>query len=521
VTYANREQVRSPDLNLIDICRPRWRVVAWLSFAGACLGARLVPPLEDDRGIFVSVAERLLAGATLYAGVYDNKDPLFFYALAIQRLAGPIAQYLFELGMVLTASASVYTLGRHLDASPGPAAFTGFVATPLLVTGAFYTAGGTSLPATALCLLACALFADGRAHAAGAVVAIVLFMKATATPLPTAFCFTYLALRGPIPGRRVAAVRGIVGFTACAALVLMTLHIRGELAPYFETQMRNILYTQAALVDNSSPASLLASHLETMFLGETRRRTLAIATGAGAILMVCVARRSAAARVRTFAIATLAALSVSIGVLAVTGIWGHHAQLLYFGNALVLACLGKYVFGAGTRALIAAGVMVIAAELLSGALAGRAYIGNPLRFGTRLTALRTPSAEAVALIAETGGTPAAYARIGLNDDSGHAYSLGAYTLACPDFHQYYFYSSERLSRILECASHAPFLLVSESVQKWHVTPVWLPPDADRELMMSTWNDYVGDVEALLARDYRCRTFAPGGTARVCRKLPSS
>jgi hypothetical protein len=40
------------------------------------IGPRLVPGLHFDRGIFVSVAERLLAGDTLYSGVYDNKEPL-------------------------------------------------------------------------------------------------------------------------------------------------------------------------------------------------------------------------------------------------------------------------------------------------------------------------------------------------------------------------------------------------------------------------------------------------------------
>jgi hypothetical protein len=30
--------------------------------------------------------------------VYDNKDPFFFYAVALQRLAGPWGGGIFELG---------------------------------------------------------------------------------------------------------------------------------------------------------------------------------------------------------------------------------------------------------------------------------------------------------------------------------------------------------------------------------------------------------------------------------------
>src|ERR1700677_4353713 len=49
---------------------------------------RLVPGRTSDRGIFVSVAERLLAGDTLYSGVYDNKEPLFYYFIAGQLTLG-------------------------------------------------------------------------------------------------------------------------------------------------------------------------------------------------------------------------------------------------------------------------------------------------------------------------------------------------------------------------------------------------------------------------------------------------
>src|SRR6476659_6043846 len=47
---------------------------------------------DGDRGIYASVGERLLAGDTLYSGVWDNKDPLFFYFVAMQRAIGAWAE---------------------------------------------------------------------------------------------------------------------------------------------------------------------------------------------------------------------------------------------------------------------------------------------------------------------------------------------------------------------------------------------------------------------------------------------
>ena len=55
------------------------------------------------RGTFVSVAERLLAGDTLYRGVYDNKEPLFYYFVAAQRAIGSWAELAAEAILIVVA----------------------------------------------------------------------------------------------------------------------------------------------------------------------------------------------------------------------------------------------------------------------------------------------------------------------------------------------------------------------------------------------------------------------------------
>ena len=67
-------------------------VIAW-----AVALPRLVPSTFGDHGTYASVAERLIAGDRLYVDVWDNKDPLFYYALALGRLVSPLADVALEI----------------------------------------------------------------------------------------------------------------------------------------------------------------------------------------------------------------------------------------------------------------------------------------------------------------------------------------------------------------------------------------------------------------------------------------
>src|SRR5271163_4311496 len=62
-------------------------LVAWIAYA-----PKIVPYRGSDRGIFVSVAERLLAGDILNKDVLDNKDPYFITLSLSSEFAGCGAQ---------------------------------------------------------------------------------------------------------------------------------------------------------------------------------------------------------------------------------------------------------------------------------------------------------------------------------------------------------------------------------------------------------------------------------------------
>ena len=68
-----------------------------------------------DYGFFTGIAERLRAGDVLYVQVWDNKDPLVFYALAMARTLG---QSTFASATVRAAEFS--TPGPGKGSSDGP-----------------------------------------------------------------------------------------------------------------------------------------------------------------------------------------------------------------------------------------------------------------------------------------------------------------------------------------------------------------------------------------------------------------
>jgi len=156
-----------------------------------CFTLRLIPDPSSDRAAFVSVAEYLLSGNRLYIDIYDNKDPLFFYAVSMQRLLGTVGEYLFELLMVTIAAVSAYDISRIVEHTGAMRKRLLLITVPLLVTGTFWFPAYTHLPATAFSLLACALFLRKKMLFAGGCMGLVAFTKLIMFPLPAAFCLTY------------------------------------------------------------------------------------------------------------------------------------------------------------------------------------------------------------------------------------------------------------------------------------------------------------------------------------------
>ena len=222
-------------------------VVASLA-AGIFLAAlRVEPQVWGDPGVWLSVGARLLEGDRLYADVFDNKDPLFFYSYAatlwVGGVRGPFALEVVWLGVATVGMAlalralRVGTLGK----------LAGALVYPLALTAAWYEPGATMVPALALAPVALWLWVRGSAFAAGAVVVASVLFKLNLGLVVVAPLLALLALGGSGASR----VRRVLEAAAGAALALLVaaaaLAIRGELGAYLDTIAYNVHYSDAGV----------------------------------------------------------------------------------------------------------------------------------------------------------------------------------------------------------------------------------------------------------------------------------
>jgi hypothetical protein len=155
-------------------------VLTWIG-----LSIRILPDRDADRGIFVSTAERLLAGDRLYSGVFDNKEPLFYYFIAAQRALGWGAEIAAEAMLLLFAAAAVYLLALKVT-SRWTAIAISLLATPIVLTGGYYTSGYSELPGVVLALVGIALAFYDRPLLAGCSIGALIFAKLIYVPVAVA-----------------------------------------------------------------------------------------------------------------------------------------------------------------------------------------------------------------------------------------------------------------------------------------------------------------------------------------------
>lgn len=445
----------------------------------------VIPNLREDRGIFVSVAERLLAGDILYQDVWDNKDPLFYYTIALGRLISPYADIILELLWLFTACAAATMIARWRGCQEKAALFSGFLLTPIILTGGMYVAGMTHLPGIAVALMATAVAFFCRYTMAGALLAILAFLKIVMLPVAFVLVLAVVLRRRHWTG----LVRAAAGFVLVAGLVTLVLHVRGELIPYLRSLVLNVSYSQG--VQGDSGLQPVVEHLLRVL---SLPFILTLATLCSGLVLLHRARRKRCSpdadseAAQTFFTCQLLALCAGLAVLATTGMWDHHGQVMYTAAVLLavdlVTNLQKFFFD--KPEVIIWGSLCFAV-LLSGTAGPVKYYESLTTVGESLEALTEPSIEARSVLSiAADGT---YARVGQNYDGGHAYGLSKWNLKCPRFHQYPFDSRQHLQDTADCLSGAKVVLVDASAA---------PVDGQRE-----WNAYLERVNAILEAEYLC------------------
>ena len=473
--------------------RSRDSVPAWVLFSGLTFATwlftftRAIPLRNGDRGVFVSMAERLAAGDVLYVDVWDNKEPLFFLTLSLGRLLSPGMDVAIEMAWLIVSGVSALFIARAVGARPLLAAAAGFIATPLIITGATYSAGFSHLPATSVFLALAALTISRRWLLAGTLLPVLGLYKIITVPMALSVLIVALVALG---GRR-ELLRSIVGVLISSAALLTLLALRGELIGFLKLVWSNIGYSQQQISDAYQVP--IWSHLEPVMVPG------AVITVTATALTILLVRCSPASTLRTLKLMTGWSLLAALAITAVTGLWSHHAQL-FFGPAVLAAVLliGALQQGewAWPSSLIA---VLLAAIVLSGGLSLRTAVDSGLSAPTRWSDLFRIS-EAAADIREFS-SDVSYMRLGSNTEDSHAYGLREYEFACYQFVQYYYDIPATLEYIPTCLPEADIVIVDDSLKE--------------RSGANTWNAFVRESERVLAESFTCEQTSYG---RLCTPI---
>lgn len=437
--------------------------------------SRVIPLRDGDRGVFASVAERVVAGDRLYVDVWDNKEPLFYLTLSLGRTVSPFMDVALELLWLLTGSYAAYAIARTFRDSARAALIVGFFITPLLLTGSSYYAGFTHLPGTVLVLVSFALIVRGHLFAAGLLLPVIAGFKILALPVALAMLVTYVILHRSLPWFRY-----ILGSLTSFAGLVTTLALRGELGGFLTLIRTNITYSQSDLADVYNVP--IWSNLEPVLQGPT------VAVLATTLFILAITRIHLTPDSKDLWWVAVATVLAGLLVVTATGLWSHHAQIFFVAGVLAAVLLITSLPTFHKLDLTAFVGILAVTVLLSGAPSLRATADDVLSAPTRYGDLAQMADATVALksAAPEGST---YARLGKNTEDSHAQGLRGLELVCYQFLQYPYDPPENLTRIPECLPTADFVIVDPTFA--------IEPGQD------VWNDFVEQASNVLRQDFEC------------------
>jgi len=420
-------------------------------------------PRTSDNGVFLSVAAAVADGAPLYVDVVDNKDPLFFYALAGALKFGPEAAQLLDVVWFLIAAAGSWLLARNVT-QPIPALFVGFVAAPLVILGIAYQPGMTNLPGTSLTLLGMGLLVSRAWWAGGVVLALSVAAKITVAPIAVGVLVAALL----VPYMRPRAIRSLSVFLISLSVMVVGLWAVGSLGGYFAVVSDNFRYSGDVMVYFGLSPDFLG-HLERLDPDMGPDRWV---TGGTVLVIALVALalwRLASERLTLLVVWLWVTILGTFAALALTYVWPHHWQMVALPAvmALVVASgLAMRVLGDGRSGSV---VSVVVALALTLPLGGWVPIQRlPATFQTERaewTQWRSQLSERTlesTLLATVPLPTFTVTRLGTNDDAAFLLDLPpSASLACPRFHLYDFSPAVDFEQALTCLDQTDVVLVTD------------------------------------------------------------
>ena len=443
---ANSSPEVSRQLTAWSACTVLFACPLWAFIVPSAIMSRVL-----DGGIFLSVAAGIERGLPMYSGVWDNKDPLFYLAMAGVGAINDAGPFVMDWLWIPIASLGGWLIARSLM-SGDRALLVGVVLVPLVLVGPFYQPGAAITPGSAVALLTLGLVMARCGIAGGVVLGLLAFTKLIIFPV-VLLCVVGLLVS---PKFRRVSIRALVAALVTTAGFLVSLGAAGWLGPYWSALGRNSAYASDVLVYFGFTASPLG-HL-TKLAGEWRTEQW-IATG----IMIATAFGLLALwawwpgwRTPERGVETSWLLIVVVGTtgsLSLSYVWSHHGQSVYLPTILAVI---------GLAALVPDRWHYLAWLALTVALTwGASGLGNPSsvvdkfqlageHFGAKWAEIAEVPTDA-RLLNSVPISEFKYARLGTNDDRGFLTAVreGA-NLGCPEFHLYDFSPPAAFDRVFEC-----------------------------------------------------------------------
>jgi len=448
------------------------------------------PQPNGDYGFFTGVAERLIAGDRLYVDIWDNKDPFVFYSIALARFFGIWGAWLLELLWIVAAAIAVWNIARWLEAPHALAIWASAGATPLLMVGLPYFMGSTHIPGIALTLVALAATIRDRPIVAGLVLAALTFFKLIMLPLGLAVLLVAIFTRRGTWTRigvkqQLTWTLASFGMGLVATAVLLAL--RGELVPYLDAQLANILYSQTPIVPVQDPSLLrwIAQHVVTL----VNPHVLAIVLTSGALLVWFAWAVRSDRTAREFSLWWIAGTAFVIEGLTVAAVskWLHHALIFAVSSALIILLLAKGLArvkrGSGVLGVIA---LLIVTYPLMGVPSLSTYSNAVSSTGVNLREAEKTD-RVTAVLQEMDPAPIAF--IGAGNLVPRSLQLSDWPLACRHIAQRHFDSPRAFQETEECLPTAHVVVIA--------------PDAEPRDGFPTYNAFLENARQQASRERSC------------------
>jgi len=205
---------------------------------------------------------------------------------------------------------------------------------------------------------------------------------------------------------------------------------------------------------------------------------------------------------------TSISLFFSLLILAFSGMWDHHNQILYIPGIFSVLLFAKHFQNnivSNKKLSLICGLLI--AILVGGPKQGEVFV----TFGEmsqRIADLKfvPPEASALRKISDSGS----YSRLGTNGYGVNSFGLRKWELACPYLEFYPKFASsfeEQQNRMLSCLPKSDYIVVSPEFQEWLII--------DSSQNSAIWNNFILSINNILKIDFKC---ANSNEIMICSRL---